>query len=290
MSYAVNIYTHVRTRGGDDINVVTDFIETLEINAPALGDSLEISDSFVVRKSQHKTLSDSIAINDSLDRHYHRHYSQPDSISLSDSLEKTITIGLPASVTYNVTKKDVLEVTDGLSHFVFPIHDETLADDIVNFTDALIVNSFRSFERTILDTVTLDEDVRVTITRNFQIIINDKVRFDDLEVGDSVTATFIGISVREQSDTIDATDFMKLRLDKGQVDAVSAVDAMTGKRLINRTLTDTIAVTDDTIVSRNAAIRTRTLSDDFTVIDRSFGSRIEHVQVSAEIIIGIEPQ
>jgi hypothetical protein len=72
------------------------------------------------------------------------------------------------------------------------------------------------------------------------------------------------------------------------LDALNVSDGFNKANLIARA--EPIDVTDDIIVSRAAILNSVVVAESFDVIDRSDGTYIQFVQVSAEIVIGIEVQ
>jgi hypothetical protein len=86
------------------------------------------------------------------------------------------------------------------------------------------------------------------------------------------------------------SDLEELEYRKEFVDALDSSDSVEILRYVNRKDSESISVTDDTIVSRTAIINTKSTSDSLSVIDRKTANRVVYTVKSAKINHGIEAQ
>jgi hypothetical protein len=116
------------------------------------------------------------------------------------------------------------------------------------------------------------------------------VRTSTLEVTDAASPTFIGNNVKSLSDSITVNDFTEADYPKVVIEALDTSDQSTELRIRPRVVSENIAVTEKILVERTEIINEVTVSDSIAATDRFDATYIQFVQVSAEIVIGIEVQ
>lgn len=184
--------------------------------------------------------------------------------SLLDSDSFNVTIAPPSTF-------DSLVITDNV---VVQKSTSPVLFDVVYPTDEGFITD-RDLERYRLtfDSFSLTDGFNKTIVLPDASIVN-RVLIDDLVITDSIFVSFTGINTRTVSDSIVVNDFdfvaeFKERSDSADVNDFEVID-----RFINRILTDSISVTDDMVVSRNAIISSVTKNDNISTADFVFADRI----------------
>ena len=136
--------------------------------------------------------------------------------------------------------------------------------------------------------VILDSDTGIRVPYVPVSVTISRTKIDSLKVIDSALVATSGIKLRTLSDSISVLDDESVLVLKQYLESIGIVDTDAIVRTVNRVLSDSITASDDRIVSRSAIFNSKTISEALSIIDRSTANRIEHVQVSAKILHGIE--
>jgi hypothetical protein len=257
---------------------------------------VEVTDSLAIEKSQSIILFDSIpVITDAgfiTDKDLIRNRLLSDSLSVADSFNKSVTT-TPSVINFR-------SLSDSLSTKDFEAGNSIVLNKRRPVDTLLVTDTFQKtvttapgvvYSRTTFDDVVLTDSVDATITRGqAQSTIYSRVRTSTLEVTDAASPTFIGIVAKSLSDSIAVNDFTEAEYPKVVIESLDTSDQSTELRIRPRVVSENIAVTEKILVERTEIINEVTVSDSIAATDRFDATYIQFVQVSAEIVIGIEVQ
>ena len=291
--------TYLRIVPGDRIESMLDSSDPSYIQGPGAFDSLAVSDGIVLHKSTSPKLTDSVDVTDSSSQRldYDR--------ALSDPVLGTIDFVLPQYVEYQdpqVTNVITIPywnggdpaVTDNIvvTRVLAPAVSTVKPFDSIAVDDVIVVQASKLNQRTVTESLVFFDNYRVTISRIGSIVTNSRIQSEAIDVTDAFNAQFFGINVITLSDALSVTDAATGTRDTVGIlaDNMDVSDAFVPIRFANRITPEAFAVIDDRFPTRNAEVRSVVVSESFAVIDRAFDEYTEFIQVSAEIIVGIEVQ
>lgn len=283
---------YVRIVSGDRITSVLDSSDFNYIQGPGIFDSFGVSDLLIPVKSTSPVLLDIVdptwfaAIKYEASPIRYRNNAYSESISLLDSYQKTISRN-----TFVIVSKELSDnislFTDNIIGDAFGIRARTLADSLSVF-DIGQKKPIRAITR--FDDIKLVDDIDVVITRYISTTttIFDRIQFNGIDVTDTIQSTFLGINQRTLSETVSVDDFDILANYLMRDDTLGITDSDIELRFVNRINAESAVVSDDIIVTRSAIFNESTISDSITTFDQALPTYVQHIQISADIIIAIE--
>jgi hypothetical protein len=306
----VDTYTVIKE--GERVDILNDSFSVQEGTLQGSFDSLAASDSFVIEKGIYRSVLDSVDVTDSIEIETIAYPVLSDAVSIIDFLLPQHVPYQDPQVTTSLTIPfwiNAFAVTDNViaTPVLAPVVNFVTLSESLLLVDSITVSGSKLNSRNITDSVlSLNESVGVTVTRTtLPPGVSSRIISDSIAVSDSVVSTFVGVVLRALGDSVTANDSL-LRFVSRPVDlneqVADFVDSIITLREINRRFLEPlptdlqepeqkeIVVSDDMIVTRNALARERTLTDSITVFDQALETYTEFVQVSAEIVIGIEVQ
>jgi hypothetical protein len=257
-----------------------------------------VTDALVIEKSQSIVLFDSVpVVTDAgfiTDKDLIRQRVLSDSLSVADSFNKSVTT-TPSVINFR-SLSDSLSTKDFEAGNAIVLNkrrpvDTLLVTDKIQKTITIVLPPSTIYDRIEFDDVVLTDSIDATITRGqAQSTIYSRVRTSALEVTDAAAPTFIGITVKTISESIAVNDFTEAEYPKVFIESLDTSDQSTELRIRPRVVSENIAVTEKILVERTEIINTVTISESIAATDRFDATYIQFVQVSAEIVIGIEVQ
>ena len=189
-----------------------------------------------------------------------------------------------------------------------PVAKFSVLADSISLTDSISVSGSKLNSRVLTDSIiqfNIYDSVKVTVTRTvIPPVVYSRTVSDSIDVSDSTIATFLGIVPRVLSDSIVVNDSRRTINAKKLVSVVADVSGEVSEMIVYKILSEPfslisfeipdpeeIKITDAMIVGRASVTDTvADLSVITAFFDQAIATKTEFVQVSAEIVIGIEVQ